>query len=57
MALGYYDPQLHRGITRYAREAGWVLLLDWHGAAQHDRRLNWFDWLQRELTNMTRKSI
>jgi len=25
MALGYYDPQLHRGITRYAREAGWVL--------------------------------
>lgn len=25
MALGYYDLQLHRGITRYAREAGWVL--------------------------------
>jgi LacI family transcriptional regulator len=25
MALGYYDPQLHRGITRFAREAGWVL--------------------------------
>jgi LacI family transcriptional regulator len=25
MALGYYDPQLHRGITRYAREAGWIL--------------------------------
>lgn len=25
MALGYYDPQLHRGIIRYAREAGWVL--------------------------------
>ena len=25
MALGYYDPQLHRGITRYAREAGWAL--------------------------------
>lgn len=25
MALGYYDPQLHQGITRYAREAGWVL--------------------------------
>lgn len=25
MALGYYDPQLHRGITCYAREAGWVL--------------------------------
>lgn len=25
MALGYYDPQLHRGIIRYAQEAGWVL--------------------------------
>ena len=25
MALGYYDPQLQRGITRYAHEAGWVL--------------------------------
>jgi LacI family transcriptional regulator len=25
MALGYYDPQLHRGITRFAHEAGWVL--------------------------------
>lgn len=25
MALGYYDPQLHRGVIRYAREAGWVL--------------------------------
>ncbi|MFO7905626.1 MAG: DNA-binding transcriptional regulator [Pirellulaceae bacterium] len=25
MALGYYDPQLQRGITRYARDAGWVL--------------------------------
>ncbi len=25
MALGYYDLQLHRGIVRYAREAGWVL--------------------------------
>ena len=25
MALGYYDLQLHRGITRFAREAGWVL--------------------------------
>jgi LacI family transcriptional regulator len=25
MALGYYDLQLHRGITRYAREAGWAL--------------------------------
>jgi LacI family transcriptional regulator len=161
MALGYYDPQLHRGITRYAREAGWVLdtsmahygvlpdhwrgdgvitillserdditrfisrqkvpvvalyadaphvqiprvvlddvqigrlaaehllergftdlgfyrftdlravqdreagfrhavqqagrnfhLLDWHGTAQRDRRLNWFDWLQRELAKL-----
>lgn len=161
MALGYYDPQLHRGITRYAREAGWILdtsmahygvipehwhgdgvitilltergditrfisrqkvpvvalyadaqhvrvprvvlddvrigqlaaehllergftdlgfyrfsryqavrgreegfrrtveragrnfhLLDWHGAARHRRRLNWFDWLQRQLTNL-----
>ena len=25
MALGYYDSQTHRGIVRYAREAGWVL--------------------------------
>ena len=25
MALGYYDHQLHRGIVRYAREAGWIL--------------------------------
>jgi len=25
MALGYYDAQLHRGIIRYAQEAGWVL--------------------------------
>ena len=25
MALGYYDRQLHRGITRFAQEAGWVL--------------------------------
>ncbi len=25
MALGYYDPQLQHGITRYARDAGWVL--------------------------------
>ncbi len=25
MALGYYDHQLHRGIVRYAREAGWSL--------------------------------
>ena len=25
MALGYYDLQLHKGITHYAREAGWVL--------------------------------
>jgi LacI family transcriptional regulator len=25
MALGYYDLQLHRGITRFAQEAGWVL--------------------------------
>ena len=25
MALGYYDPQLHHGIVRFAREAGWVL--------------------------------
>lgn len=25
MALGYHDYQLHRGIVRYAREAGWIL--------------------------------
>ena len=25
MALGYYDHQLHRGVVRYAREAGWSL--------------------------------
>jgi LacI family transcriptional regulator len=25
MALGYYDHQLHHGIARYAREAGWIL--------------------------------
>lgn len=25
MALGYYDHQLHRGVVRYAREAGWIL--------------------------------
>jgi LacI family transcriptional regulator len=25
LALGYYDHQLHRGIARYARRAGWVL--------------------------------
>ncbi len=25
MALGYYDHQLHRGVVRYAREAGWTL--------------------------------
>jgi LacI family transcriptional regulator len=25
MALGYYDHQLHRGIVRYARQAGWIL--------------------------------
>lgn len=25
MALGYYDHQLHHGIVRYAREAGWIL--------------------------------
>lgn len=25
MALSYYDGQLHRGITRYAKEAGWIL--------------------------------
>ncbi len=25
LALGYYDHQLHRGIARYARGAGWVL--------------------------------
>ena len=25
MALGYYDPQLHRGIVRFAHQAGWVL--------------------------------
>lgn len=25
MALGYYDHQLHRGVARYAREAGWIL--------------------------------
>lgn len=25
MALGYHDYQLHRGIVRFAREAGWIL--------------------------------
>ena len=25
MALGYYDHQLHRGVVRYARQAGWIL--------------------------------
>ncbi len=25
LALGYYDQQLHRGIARYARNAGWAL--------------------------------
>lgn len=25
MALAYYDHQLHRGVVRYAREAGWSL--------------------------------
>ena len=25
VALGYYDHQLHQGIVRYAREAGWIL--------------------------------
>jgi len=25
MALGYYDHQLHRGVVRFAREAGWIL--------------------------------
>jgi len=25
VALGYYDQHLHRGIARYARQAGWVL--------------------------------
>ena len=25
MALGYYDHQLHHGVVRYAREAGWSL--------------------------------
>ena len=25
LALGYYDHQLHRGIARFARDAGWIL--------------------------------
>jgi len=25
MALGYYDPRTHAGISQYARQAGWIL--------------------------------
>lgn len=38
MLLGYYDYQLHMGIVRYAKKAGWVL--DFY----HDMRTLPYDW-------------